>query len=587
MASIVRSSKFRHVFGTAAKREDSYESLRVSTSAWDTNFVTANPKYLAVNWNASGGGAFSVIPLHMQGKLRSEFPLFTAHVGAVLDTAFCPFDDDIIASGAEDHQAMVWRVPRDLEEREGDVTEPIAVLGGHGRKVGHVLWNPVAADVLAVSSSDYTVRIWDVQTKSMRVTLQGFKDTVLSIAWSADGRYLAATCRDKQLRVFDGRTGELKQQGPSHLGVKGSRVVWLSPTRLATTGFSRSSDRQLYLWDATNLAKPLSTRNIDMSAGMLMPFYDPRTQILYLGGKGDGNIRYYEFADDTLYELSAYLSVEPQRGLGIMPKRGVDVAHCEVMRFYKVASDSLIEPVSFKVPRKAETFQSDIYPPDFAGVAAMSADEYFAGVEKQPLVVDMEAVFKNGPLVVGKAAGEIKAPIKPAEANVSASISAPAPAPAPVAAPIPAPAAELDSLRQENTRLQSALNQATEQLKSLESQQQQAINELKSKVSSSESQANDLNAQLTTALAQTKDYRSQLEAQEAKVSDILAQLSSVSAQSAEYQKKLVEAEAIFKATEEGKLKAEDEVKRVKDELKVAIDAANSLAVAAERATEFL
>ncbi|KAJ2717569.1 Coronin-like protein crn1, partial [Coemansia sp. Cherry 401B] len=299
MASVVRSSKFRHVFGTAAKRNDSFENLRVSASAWDSNFVAANPKYLAVNWDAGGGGAFCVVPQAQVGKLRADFPLFSAHQGAVLDTAFSPFDDDVIASGAEDHQAMVWRIPGDLEEREENVTEPLAVLKGHGRKVGHVAWNPVAAGVLAVSSSDNTVRLWDVEAGRVGQTLQGFDDAVLSIAWSGDGTQLAATCRDKQLRIFDARSGRVERAAPSHTGIKGSRVAWLGDTRLATTGFARGSGRELRLWDASTLT-PISTQNVDSSAGMLMPFFDSGTSILYVAGKGDGNIRYYEFADDKL-----------------------------------------------------------------------------------------------------------------------------------------------------------------------------------------------------------------------------------------------------------------------------------------------
>ncbi|KAI9501495.1 hypothetical protein BX070DRAFT_239953 [Coemansia spiralis] len=390
MASIVRSSKYRHVFGTAYKREDCFENLRISINAWDTNYVTANPKYVAVNWNAGGGGAFCVVPLGMAGKLRGDFPLFSAHAGAVLDTAFSPFDDDIIASGAEDHQVMIWRVPKDLEEREEDVTEPLLTLGGHGRKVGHVVWNPVAEGVLAVSSSDYTIKIWDVQKGQVKQTLKGFKDSIMSIAWNHNGTLIAATCRDKKLRIFDARSGELLQEGTSHTGVKGSRVAWLgSLPRLATTGFSRSSDREVYVWDTDNLEKPISKMQIDMSAGMLMPFYDPSTNVLYVAGKGDGNIRYYEYADEQLYFLSEYSSPEPQRGLGVMPKRGVDVAKCEVTRFFKVSSNSLVEPISFKVPRKAETFQSDIFPPAPAGKPALSAEQYFSGANADPVLIDM------------------------------------------------------------------------------------------------------------------------------------------------------------------------------------------------------
>ena len=43
---IVRHSKYRHVFGTAAKPEDQYTDIKVTTTAWDSNFCAVNPKVL-------------------------------------------------------------------------------------------------------------------------------------------------------------------------------------------------------------------------------------------------------------------------------------------------------------------------------------------------------------------------------------------------------------------------------------------------------------------------------------------------------------------------------------------------------------
>ena len=56
--------------------------------------------------------------------------------------------------------------------------------------------------------------------------------------------------------------------------------------RLATTGFSKTSDRQIFIWDATNLEKPLKSTNLDTSSGVIMPFYDGNSNMLYLAGKG-------------------------------------------------------------------------------------------------------------------------------------------------------------------------------------------------------------------------------------------------------------------------------------------------------------
>jgi len=60
---IVRQSKFRHVFGQAAKRDQCYDNIRITRSSWDSTFCSVNPKYLAVITEAAGGGSFLVLPL--------------------------------------------------------------------------------------------------------------------------------------------------------------------------------------------------------------------------------------------------------------------------------------------------------------------------------------------------------------------------------------------------------------------------------------------------------------------------------------------------------------------------------------------
>lgn len=45
-----------------------------------------NPRYLSVNWEAGGGGAFAVVPLSERGRLPERIPLFRGHTAVVLDT---------------------------------------------------------------------------------------------------------------------------------------------------------------------------------------------------------------------------------------------------------------------------------------------------------------------------------------------------------------------------------------------------------------------------------------------------------------------------------------------------------------------
>ncbi|CCH62151.1 hypothetical protein TBLA_0G02090 [Henningerozyma blattae CBS 6284] len=413
----VRASKYRHVFGQAVKKELQYENVRVSGNAWDSNIIKTNGKFISVNWNASGGGAFAIIPVEEVGKCPDQVPLFRGHTAQVLDTDFDPFNDHRIVSASDDSKIGVWEIPQDYsfrdyneETMEDDDPKPkdispLKFLSGHTRKVGHVLFHPLAQNVLASSSLDYTVKIWDVESGEAKITLK-HPDMVTSMSFSYDGQYLATVARDKKLRVWDIREEKIVSEGVAHSGAKNQRVVWLGNSdRLATTGFSRLSDRQIGIWDAFNLDKGDlgGFYNVDQSAGILMPFFDDSNKILYIAGKGDGNIRYYEFQDDQLYELSEFQSTDPQRGFCVAPKRMVNIRENEILKCFKTVVDQRIEPISFFAPRKAEVFQDDIYPDAPSDKPALTANEWFAN-EKQvngPLLVSMKSIYENtDPVIV-------------------------------------------------------------------------------------------------------------------------------------------------------------------------------------------
>lgn len=50
--------------------------------------------------------------------------------------------------------------------------------------------------------------------------------------------------------------------------------------------------------------------------------------------QGDSSIRYFEITDEPPYIhfLNTFTSKEPQRGMGSMPKRGLEVSKCEIAR---------------------------------------------------------------------------------------------------------------------------------------------------------------------------------------------------------------------------------------------------------------
>jgi len=378
MSKVVRSSKFRHVFGTVAKKENCYDGVKPSRSAWDSNKVAASSKFVACIWDASGGGAFAVLDSSHTGKL-GQFPLVTGHSGEVLDIDFSPFNPNVIVSVSDDCYGKIWSIPDGgLKE---NMNEPAQTLSGHKRKIGTCNFHPTANNIVATTSSDFSAKVWDVETGAVRNDVSGHTDIINSSCWDYVGNTYLTASKDKKIRIFDPRSGTIASEYEAHPGIKGMRVSYLgSREKIFTMGFSKMSERQYSIWDPKNLSAPLKSENIDTSAGLMMPFFDNDTSVLFLAGKGDGNIRYYEIVDEAPYihYLSEYKSATPQRGMCLTPKLAMDLASCEIVRLVKVCATTL-EPIHFNVPRKSDIFQDDLYPPTFSGEPSLTAAQWFDG----------------------------------------------------------------------------------------------------------------------------------------------------------------------------------------------------------------
>ncbi|KAF2882857.1 hypothetical protein ILUMI_23369 [Ignelater luminosus] len=391
---VVRSSKFRHVYGTALKREQCYDNIRVSKSSWDSTFCTVNPKFLAIIVESAGGGAFIVLPHKNAGRIAADHPLVGGHKGPVLDIAFCPHNDNVIASGSEDCVVKVWHIP------DGGLiktlTEPIVDLLYHQRRVGLVLWHPTALNVLLTAGSDNQVVIWNVGTGEALVHIDSHPDIVYSACFNWDGSKLLTTCKDKKIRIINPRTGEIESDAICHEGSKATRAIFLRHGLVFTTGFSKMSERQYSLRTPDALNEPIVMVELDTSNGVMFPLYDPDTNLVYLCGKGDSVIRYFEITPEPpfVHYINTFQTPDPQRGIGMMPKRGCDVTTCEITRFYRLTNSGLCQVITMTVPRKSELFQEDLYPDTLGDTAALTADEWMEGKDVDPLLISLKDGYK-------------------------------------------------------------------------------------------------------------------------------------------------------------------------------------------------
>jgi coronin-1B/1C/6 len=396
-----------------------FTGFRLATATGEQSYIKASAKFFAVAVSG-GGGPFVVVPIDKPGRFDANQFKVQGHSSAVLDFDWNPFDDNMIASCSDDSTIKVWSIPDG--GLTANITEPVVDLRGHGRKVQLVKYNPTVANVLASCSGDQTVKIWDVEKASVISTFTGNTELTNDLAWSHTGDRLATSCKDKHVRIVDARTGTEAGVLAPHEGSKTVKLTYLGDDdHLATVGFTKQSQREMKIWDLRNPSTPLNRVDIDQAAGVILPFFDPDTKIIWLSGKGDGNVRYYEYSDHEpwTFPLAEFRSTISCKGVCVVPKRANNVMKCETTRILKLTPNDGVQPLSFIVPRKSDAFQDDIFPESAAGIAAHTADEWLAGSSKGPVLASLDPAKGGGVSSAAKPAMKTMASVSAelAEAN--------------------------------------------------------------------------------------------------------------------------------------------------------------------------
>lgn len=127
-------------------------------------------------------------------------------------------------------------------------------------------------------------------------------------------------------------------------------------------------------------------RRLDDQAGIAHLHFDEDHKVLYIAGKGELSINFYQFTNEAPFiePLSSFKSKEPQKGFSMLPKRSVNVMESEVMRGVRMTSKT-VEYVKFKVPRKTGGFSAELYPAWRSTTAAHDFASYAEGNNKDPL----------------------------------------------------------------------------------------------------------------------------------------------------------------------------------------------------------
>ena len=180
------------------------------------------------------------------------------HTDSVFSVAWSP-DGKQLASGSGTNTLTIWDMPTGNPQATLNAAPYVsgaAALRGtnDGPQVYSVAWSPDGKQ-LAAGSGINVILVWDVASGEPLATLIGDFGVVSSVVWSPDGKQLASlTAGSTRISLWDPANPNPTAILRGHAGVVFG-IAWSPDSKQLATG---SDDQTILVWDVAN-AKPQAT----------------------------------------------------------------------------------------------------------------------------------------------------------------------------------------------------------------------------------------------------------------------------------------------------------------------------------------
>lgn len=216
-------------------------------------------------------------------------------VSPVLSVRFSP-DNRVLAVGG-------YREVRLIDPASGNVS---ATLPGEADFVRSIAFSPDGKLIAAAGGPcqrSGEIKIWDLQSRQALKTIQGHRDCVYSVAWSTDGKLIASGSYDKTIKLWDADSGKEIRTLQDHIDAVFAVAFSPDGKHLA----SGSQDRSVKIWDVAS-GRRLYTLS-DASDGITGIAYSPSGRQIAAAGY-DKTIYVWDVGDEDGHLVQSLIADE-------------------------------------------------------------------------------------------------------------------------------------------------------------------------------------------------------------------------------------------------------------------------------------